>query len=181
MSVFSLFLGKTLDKRTANVLPLHRRAPASTYSSISETPNTAPQSPYSNGSAAGCRTVLFPHFHSETPRSPHSSAAEKLTEGLGKVIPSRPVTFLQHSCSNLTGQLEKFSKAPGALLQLCWRKFTAPPGKSGSDVVAAARLSMKPSILNVDGRFLRFLCGCLRLVDASGSLAAVKELAAVAE
>ena len=119
--------------------------------------------------------------HSETPRSPHSSAAEKLTEGLGKVIPSRPVTFLQHSCSNLTGQLEKFSKAPGALLQLCWRKFTAPPGKSGSDVVAAARLSMKPSILNVDGRFLRFLCGCLRLVDASGSLAAVKELAAVAE
>jgi len=40
---------------------------------------------------------------------------------------------------------------------------------------------MKPSILNGDGRFLPLLCGCLHLVGASGSLAAVKELAAVAE
>jgi len=40
---------------------------------------------------------------------------------------------------------------------------------------------MKPSILNGDGRFLRLVCGFLRLVGASGSLAAAKELAAVAE
>jgi len=32
--------------------------------------------------------------YSETARSPHSSAAEKLTAGLGKVIPSRPCLFV---------------------------------------------------------------------------------------
>ena len=129
MSVFSLFLGKTLDKRTANVLPLHRHArlqhtlPSRKHHILH--PNLHTQTVR--------QQVAEPFFsrisHSETPRSPHSSAAEKLAEGLGKVIPSRPVTFLQHSCSNLTGQLEKCSKAPGALLQLCWRKFTARVGK----------------------------------------------------
>ena len=72
----------------------------------------------------------------------YSFSTPPLGRGQGRVFPTPAslqrlrkkftgpsVNFLQGPWSNLTAALENYDKAPGALLQGCWRNLTDTPGK----------------------------------------------------
>ena len=83
-----------------------------------------------------------------TPNHPNSSFTPPLGRGRGWVFPAPAslqrlrkkftgpsVNFLQQPWSNLTAALENYYKAPGALLQGCWRNLTDTPGKPAKAAV----------------------------------------------
>ena len=64
-------------------------------------------------------------------------------QSLRKKFTGPSVNFLQGPWSNLTAALENYYKAPGALLQGCWRNFTDTPGKPAKAAVMHKKVHLR--------------------------------------
>lgn len=62
---------------------------------------------------------------------------------LRKKFTGPSVNFLQGPWSNLTAALENYYKAPGALLQGCWRNLTDTPGKPATAAIMHKKVHLR--------------------------------------
>ena len=62
---------------------------------------------------------------------------------LRKKFTGLSVNFLQGPWSNLTAALENYYKAPGALLQGCWRNLTDTPGKPATAAIIRTKVHLR--------------------------------------
>ena len=87
---------------------------------------------------------------------PNSLSTPPLERGRGWVFPAPAslqrlrkkftgpsVNFLQGPWSNLTAALENYYKAPGALLQGCWRNLTDTPGKPATAAIMHKKVHLR--------------------------------------
>ena len=70
---------------------------------------------------------------------PSSSSLQRLR----KKFTGPSVNFLQGPWSNLTAALENYYKAPGALLQGCWRNLTDTPGKPATATIMHKKVHLR--------------------------------------
>ena len=91
-----------------------------------------------------------------TTNDPNSPINPHLGRGRGWVFPAPAslqrlrkkftgpsVNFLQGPWSNLTAALENYYKAPGALLQGCWRNLTDTPGKPATAAIMHKKVHLR--------------------------------------
>ena len=64
-------------------------------------------------------------------------------QSLRKKFTGPSVNFLQGPWSNLTAALENYYKAPGALLQGCWRNLTDTPGKPATAAIMHKKVHLR--------------------------------------
>ena len=88
--------------------------------------------------------------HTNSPVNPHLGRgrgwvfpAPASLQRLRKKFTGPSVNFLQQPWSNLTAALENYYKAPGALLQGCWRNLTDTPGKPATAAIMRTKVHLQ--------------------------------------
>ena len=71
------------------------------------------------------------------------SPAPASLQRLRKKFTGPSVNFLQGPWSNLTAALENYYKAPGAMLQGCWRNLTDTPGKPATAAIMHKKVHLR--------------------------------------
>ena len=98
------------------------------------------------GTGVGIPTTNHPNSHITPPLGRGRGwvfPAPASLQRLRKKFTGPSVNFLQQPWSNLTAALENYYKAPGALLQGCWRNLTDTPGKPATAAIMHKKVHLR--------------------------------------